>query len=160
MRVEIVAATAAHAEALAPRMRPAEVAEVVAAGGYSPLEALLESLQHSGVAFAALFDGEVACMWGVAHVRRSVTAGRVGAVWLLTSDLVEKHPKAFWRGCKAEILRLFGDYDVLFNAIDARHEKALRWAWRLGFPLEEPAPFGVEGRKFSFFRVRKEDLHV
>lgn len=159
-RVEIVPARAAHAEALAPRMRHAEVLEVRASGGFEPLQALLEALQHSERAFAGLIDGEVACMWGVEHLRYSAVSGRVGAVWLLTSPIIERYPKVFWRGCRRELAALFESYDLLVNAIDARHVQAVRWARRLGFPLEEPRSFGVEGRLFHWFRVRREDLHV
>jgi hypothetical protein len=160
--VQIVPATTAHAHELAPRMRPAEVDEVRASGRHSPLGALLAGLEVSSLRFAALFDGEVACMWGVVPMRRSSLVGRIGAVWLLTSDLVERHPKAFWRGCKAELPRLFGPggYDLLVNAIDCRHERAVRWARRLGFPLEAPQAFGAEDLPFHWFRLSRGDLHV
>lgn len=159
-RVEVVPATVEHARALAPRMRAADVAEILAASGSTPLEALLEGVAKSEVAATALFNGEVACMWGVVPLRESVIAGRIGAGWLLTSDLVERHPREFWRGCRRELLRLFGLYDQLINAIDARHVQALRWGRRLGFRLEEPTVFGSDGLPFCWFRVRKEDLHV
>lgn len=159
-RVEIVLARAAHADVLAPRMRGVEVDEIRASGNHSPLSALLQGLQRSSIAHAALFDGQVACMWGVVPLRTSALVGRIGAVWLLTSDLVERHPKAFWRGCRAELPRLFESFDMLVNAIDARHDKAVRWARRLGFPLEEPAAFGVDELPFHWFRVRKEHVRV
>lgn len=158
--VRIVPATVELARAMAPRMRGADAREVAASGGYAPLAALLDALEASELAAAALFDGEVACMWGVQPIRVSVVEGRIGAAWLLTTDLVERHPRAFWRACKPQVRRLFEFYDVLLNAIDARHEQAVRWASRLGFPLEAAAPLGVEGRPFHVFRVRKGDLHV
>jgi hypothetical protein len=160
VEVRIVPATAALARELAPRMRPAEVDEVRASGRHTPLGALLAGLEASSIAHAALFDGKVACMWGVVPMRWSALVGRIGAVWLLTSDLVERHPKAFWRGCRAELPRLFESCDMLVNAIDARHDKAVRWARRLGFPLEEPQAFGADGLPFHWFRVRKEDVRV
>jgi hypothetical protein len=139
-------------------MRPAEVLEIRASGNHTPLGALLTGLKTSSIARTALYEGEVACMWGVVPLRTSLLVGRIGAAWLLTSDLVERHPKAFWRGCRAELARLFEAYDMLVNAIDARHCVALRWARRLGFRLEEPSAFGGEGLAFHQFRVRQEDL--
>lgn len=156
-RVEIVPATPELAREMAPRMRPAEVAEVAAAEGFTPEQALLESLARSEEAWAALFDGQVACMWGVVVLRRTAVGGHHGGAWLLTTDLVERHPKAFWRGCRAEVGRLLSRYASLTNAIDTRHAKAVRWALRLGFPLEAPAPFGVEGQLFHHFTARRED---
>jgi hypothetical protein len=160
VHVDIVPATEEHARALAPRMRLADRLEVEATGGYTPLEALLFSLERSEVARAALFDGEVACMWGVAPLRRSAVLGRVGVAWLLTSDLVERHPRAFWRGCRAELPRLLARFDVLTNAMDCRNLVALRWGWRIGFRFARPETFGVEGLPFSRFSIRKEDLCV
>jgi hypothetical protein len=156
--VRIVPATPELARLMAPRMRPADVAEVRAAAGYTPLEALLDSIENSEVSACALFDGEPACIWGVAALRSSVTQGRMGAVWMLTADPVERHPRAFWRGCRRELRRLFEFYDVLINAIDGRNEQALRWGARLGFRLDQPSPYGVEGLPFCWFSVRKEDL--
>jgi hypothetical protein len=155
---EIVPARSAHAEALAPRMRPAEVLEIRASGNHAPLGALLKGLEASSVARTALWDGEVACMWGVVPLRTSLLVGRIGAAWLLTSDLVERHPRAFWRGCRPELARLFEDFDMLENQIDARHGQAVRWALRLGFRLDPPEAFGAEGLPFHLFRVRKENL--
>jgi hypothetical protein len=155
--VDIVPAREAHAVELAPRMRAADLAEVRASNGCGPLEALLEALHHSEIARTALFDGRVACMWGVEHVRWSIFSGRVGAAWLLTSDLVEKHPRTFWRGCKEELPKLLRSYDMLINAIDARHAMALRWARHLSFELNEEEAYGLEGRPFIWFRVKQED---
>jgi hypothetical protein len=143
---------------MAPRMRAPEVAEVRASDGYGPLEALLESLDHSERAYTALFGGEVACMWGVEHVRYSALSGRVGAAWLLTTPLVERYPVTFIRHCREELDKLFETYDLLVNAIDGRHVQAVRWAARLGFPMDPPVIFGPEQRPFFWFRVRKEDL--
>jgi hypothetical protein len=155
--VEIVEARSAHAEALAPRIRPVELDEIAAAAGVTPLRALLDCLKHSDFARSALFDGEVACMWGVEHMRWSAVSGRVGAAWLLTSALVEKYPKTFWKHCREEVARIFRSYDLLVNAIDARHEQSLRWAKRLGFDLQEQQAYGVEGRPFVWFRAKKEE---
>jgi hypothetical protein len=160
LQVQIVPATKEHAVAMAPRMRAPEVAEVRASGGYGPLEALLESLGHSELAYAALLGGEVACMWGVEHVRYSALYGRVGAAWMLTTPLVERYPVTFYRGCRVELQRLFETFGMLINAIDLRHEQAVRWATRLGFPMEPPVLFGAEQRAFMWFRVRREDLNV
>jgi hypothetical protein len=158
--VRIVSATRELAAELAPHVRPDEVAEVLAMDGATPLEALLAGLELSDPVRAALFDGEVAAIWGVVPGGKSVLRGRVGVAWMLTSAAVERHPKAFWRGCRAELPKLFERYDTLANAIDARHRKALGWACRLGFQLGQPAPMGIAALPFARFIVRKEDLRV
>jgi hypothetical protein len=160
VRVDIVRATLDHARELAPRMRRADVLEVAATSGRTPLQALEHALEVSDEVWAALFDGAVACLWGVVPLRRSVLRGRVGAAWLLTGDLVERHPRAFWRHCRRELAGLFARWDELVNAMDCRNTPALRWGERLGFRLEDPRAFGVEGLPFRRFSVRKEALRV
>jgi hypothetical protein len=161
VRIEIVPATIEHADALAARLRPAEVEEIRASGNHMPLGAILAGIEASrGRALTALFDGEVACIWGAVPLRTSALTGRIGVAWLLTSDLVERFPLAFWRRCRPELEKLFADFDVLVNAIDCRHHKAIRWARRLGFKLEAAAPFGAHGLLFQRFEVSKEDVRV
>lgn len=155
---DIRPATLADAHELAPRMRLEEVREVEASAGFTPLQALLECLQQSDEAWSGLWHGEVAFMFGVAQMPGCER--RIGAAWLLTSPLVERHARAFWRAGRAELPRLLEQWEVLCNAIDARHEKALRWAGRLGFSLEPAQPFGAAGLPFHVFTVTREELHV
>lgn len=152
MAVSVVTrpATEVDAQDLAPRLRPAEVAEVMAATGQEPLEALMDGVASGGEAWAVFFDGQLAFMWGVREV-----AGRVGAAWLLASDLVERYAKTFWKYCLSQLGGLLHRWDAVFNAIDVRHEQAIRWATRLGFHLSEPAPFGVAGLPFARFSVTR-----
>lgn len=156
--VEFVPATEDLARELAPRVRAADVAEIWASDRSTPLEAMLEGLGLSTYARAALFDGKVACLWGLVPLRRSVVHGVTAAAWLITSDLIERHPRAFWRGCREELPRLFEQADLLVNAIDARHTQALRWARRLRFRVDRPVPHGMNGEPFCWFTVSKEDV--
>lgn len=150
----------AHARELAPRMRPVDAAEIFASGGFTPLGAISCALKTSDVAWTAFFDGQVACMWGVRPALRTVTRGRVGVVWLMSSDLIERHPRIFWVACQHELALLLDQYDELVNAIDVRHVQAIRWGRRLGFRFRGPEPFGLEKRLFQHFTVRKEDLYA
>ena len=143
--VQIVAATPALAERLAPRLREADAAEVLAARRWSPLEALLHSLERSPDPRAMLFDGEPVAMWGVEPI--NFGAG-VGVAWLLGSDDLAAHPYLFWQTCKSELRQVLVQWRVLFNWIDARYEPSLRWARRLGFSVDEPKPFGPDGALF------------
>jgi hypothetical protein len=160
--VSIRPATMADAEDLAPRMRSADAAEVMASSGFSPIEALTDCLEKSDEAWSVFFGGELGCMWGVVpfcveEVDR-VTETRLGCAWLLTSDVIEKNRREFWDTCRQILPALLNRWDVIYNAIDCRHTKALAWGVRLGFRFERPEPWGVEGRDFAFFRLSKEDL--
>lgn len=148
-------ATVAHAVELAPRLRPADAAEVLASGGYAPLEALLESIKASDGAWAAYFAGELGCLFGV-------SAGPFLSFraypWLLTSDVVARYPKTFLRACR-EVLAGWADrFGMLEQAIDARYTVALRWAARVGFEVAPPAPFGVAGLPFCRITLRRSHV--
>ncbi len=151
-----VAATEAHARELAPRMRAADAAEVLASGGLSPLDALLESLRASTWAWAALFDGQLGALFGVAEGPFLMFRAYP---WALTSDVVERHQGAFLRACRVVLEAWTEQYPLLEQAVDARYGAALRWAAHLGFQVDPPAPFGVFGLPFCRITLRR-DAHV
>lgn len=136
---------------LAPRVRAVEVDEVRASMGCTALEALLKGVRESAEAWSVWFDGELACMWGV--VRQPLPG--VGCAWLLTSDLVERQPKTFWRTCLAILPSVLERWPLLINAIDTRHEQATRWATRLGVRWM-PEALEANGQRFMEFRLTQE----
>lgn len=146
-------ATVEDAFEMAPRMRKADAEEVRASGGYTPIEALLESIRLSGTtARTTRYDGEIMGIWGVMHTSLIT---REGIPWLLTSDVVDRRPKEFFKICRDEVQSLRRQYDVLTNRIDARYVAALRWARKLGFEVEDQATaFGVSGLPFLRIRLK------
>lgn len=159
--VTMTPATVEDAVAIATRLRPADEAEVRASSGKDPRDILVESVKLSTESWTVRFNGELACIWGVHLARRShdgILTGRIGAAWLLTTELVERHARTFWRLCLGMLPLIFERWAELYNEIDARHVQALRWAKRLGFRLGPPAPFGAARLPFHPFRVTKGDL--
>lgn len=149
-------ATLAHAVELAPRLRAADAAEVLASGGYDPLSALIESVEASDGAWAAFFGEELGCLFGVS---RGPFLSFRAYPWLLTSDVVERHPKVFLRACKIVLAGWVERYGTLEQAVDARYRVALRWAAHLGFEVDPPLPFGVAGLPFCRITLRRAE-HV
>lgn len=148
--VTLERATEAHARELAPRIRREDALEVLASSRQSPLEALLEGLEVSAPAYAVRFDGELGLLGGVAPGRPGV-----GHPWMLTSDLVERHRVAFVQVVRDCLDAWLERFPVLENAVDARYERALRWARRAGFQVDPPAPFGAEGLPFCRITLRR-----
>lgn len=148
------------ADALARDIRPVEADEIMAAEGREPREAILSALDWSSESWAVFVDGDLICLWGVVPTSQSYLGGRVGIVWMLTTTSIERNAKAFWKACRDVLPRLLSRWDLLFNAIDCRHTKAIRWAKRLGFKLSVPMPSGPLGKDFCHFTVRLEDLWV
>lgn len=157
-RLEIRLASALDCRRLANRMRPDDIAEIRAMSGRAPIDSLLWGLRWSREAWVATVDNEPMCIWGVVGGEGSVLGGQQGLGWLLTSDVLDDYPLMFWRASKQVLAGLLDRWASLTNMIDCRHEKALRWAQRLGFHFETPRPFGVLGLQFQQFTVSRGDL--
>ncbi len=145
--VYIEPATMEHARILAPLMRQADVDEVMASHGYTPIEALEAGVNQSEVAWAGFLNGDLVGLFGIS---RRPFLSTTAVPWLLTGVGVEKHPRAFWKACRV----IVADWREQFAGVemeqfvDARHERALRWAARLGFHVEPAMPFGAAGLPF------------
>lgn len=151
MSFSYVAATQGHVEALIPWVRSDDLVEL-AAVDMTAREALELGLAVSFECWAALLDGEVACVWGVAP---GFEAGKPAA-WMLTGHLVEVRPIAFFKECRREVSRLLERYGVLCNFVDARYTRALEWARRLGFVVGPAEPYGPHNLPHHSICIRKE----
>ena len=150
--LRIVPALPEHLDPIADRMRPADVAEVLASSGRSAHGALEFSLTGSAQAWTALVDGTPEVMFGVADLN-VLTA--TGAPWLLGTDAVEIHHRLFLRQSLKWRAQLSERYDVLRNFVDDRNEVSKRWLRWMGFTLFDPAPLGVNGEMFRMFELRR-----
>lgn len=157
-------ATVEHAHDMAPRMRAADVAELQASHALEPLKALLVCLEESDECFSALHGREVAYMWGLRDTSHMAELELVGipsgtpsaSVWLLTSNLVDRFPKAFIQHCRAEIPRLLAGRECVWNLVHSPHATAQRWAARIGFEVRPPMRAGALGHLFHPIVLRRE----
>ncbi|WP_313196207.1 hypothetical protein [Shinella zoogloeoides] len=113
---------------LAPRLRHADVAEVLAAGGASIEESLMDGLASPDGCFTAIDEnGNPVLMFGTApHPALS----EVGCIWLLASDEIAKHRTDFLRNTRPFVERFHQKYPLLMNYTDCRntvHHRWLRW---------------------------------
>lgn len=134
-------------EALAPRMRTADVAEIWASNRYTPSEALEHGFEESDVCMTVLHKNEVAAMLGVTPA---------GVVWMLTSTAVEQFKKTFAQLSRQFITELLKQYPVLFNYVDARHTQSITWLKWCGARFEAPVPCGPDRLPFCKFEFRRE----
>lgn len=140
----------ADLEQLAATMRAEDAAECAALAGLRPLEALRRSLGVSTTAFAAECEGELMAIGGVAPGPLQTLLGPAAfdVIWLLTSEAVDRHQRAFWKASRLMVAELRTRHPVLTNLVDARYMAALRWVRRLGAEVRSPVLAGVEGRLF------------
>jgi hypothetical protein len=153
-RYEIVPATTQHAEELAITIRQADCEEVIAQSGVHPSLALGMSLGNSVSAWAGLIDGEVACMMGVSE--SDPLTGEVGIPWMLGSDLIVKHQRAFLRRNHQLVETMQNMFPVLENFVDVRNAAAIGWLKWLGFdilPTVQHGPFKLPFHPFRRVRV-------
>lgn len=137
---------------LAERVRQSDIDELQAAAGVTPSEAMAGGLCESIQTWIGYLNGIPCCMFGVAPVEGS---DELGACWMTGTELVERHPRAFLEGSRLAFREMLQIRPTLINYVDARHSKALRWLRWLGAEIAEARPYGVEGRPFHFFQVRR-----
>jgi len=153
-RLRIRPATENDTSTVASLLREEDRLEVQATSGRDPALVMLDGIRHGAECWlVSNAAGEPLCIWGVVDSFESVLDGRVGCIWMLTTTHVERHKKEFFRASKAMVASLLRDWDVLFNLIDCRYERAIEWGRRIGFEFGDPTRFGVEGRLFLPFEV-------
>lgn len=145
----VAPATPEHCAYVAEHMRAADVAECWAGWRHTPAEAVTRSAAVSRDAcYAGLADGVPLCVFGVG----SATAlSDLGSPWLLGTEDLPRHSRAFLRRNKAFVGHIRGEYSRLENYVDARNTLAIRWLKWLGFAVEEAAPFGAYQLPFHRF---------
>lgn len=122
---------------LAENLREGDLREVRATK-LSPFEALLKSVQISIYSRAALVQGRVAALWGIAGVP---LLSDIGSVWLMTSPQIEKVPFSLLRNARREVAKMRGFYPRLEGVVCADYPQALRFVEALGFQIQDgPEP--------------------
>lgn len=157
--VRIQRAVRAHVEELAGAIRLEDAAEVRALG-FEPLEAVEYAVCVSVEAYALLFDGAVAALFGVGRLAGPDTALggdlRRGDVWLLSSTVVNRYRKQYVRSTRLIIRWLLERYDYLEARVDARYTGALRWVRHLGFSVDEPRVYPESDAPFCHVSIRRK----
>lgn len=154
MRVEFVPATADHIPAIAAHARECDVAEVQASSGATIEQALTSGLRMSTRAYTALLDGEPVAMMGVNPY--SELSGE-GVAWMLaTSALDTAHGRRAVVRFAQPVLDDFRERypGMLWNAVDARNARAIRFLKWAGFTFLDPVPVGAERRPFFPFYIQ------
>jgi hypothetical protein len=154
-------ATRHDAANLAPRLRAADVAELKAATGATPLEGLQSGFKVSEICMVAEIDGEVISMFGVARDDEVNKALGLfyGNVWFLGSPESVSDAKFFMRESRAWLKTIGVYYDALGNAVDARNTKHVKWIKAMGFEfIDTFNNYGPEGHTFLRFYKTCEGL--
>lgn len=134
---------------IARNMRPEDVAEIQAASGSNPDQALFEGLLTSAfggrTVTVCLPYGEPVAMMGVTPSGQA----DVGVVWLLASTNVHKIKTQFIRESRKQLAEITKGYRVVYNFTDARNTLHHRWLQWTGFTfIQRHEKWGCEKRPF------------
>ena len=144
----------ADAIQLAPKMRIADREEIRASNGSSPLEALVIPFTYKeGRSYTIIGTAKegVIGMFGVAPTKDP----EYGIAWLLSSEDLFKHTKQFIKECPYWVSQMSEGYTYIYNWVDRRNWKSLKWLQFLGFEAkEEMKQYGVG--KLPFLLMIKE----
>lgn len=136
---------------LADHLRAADRAEVLAAcGQVNVLETLVRCAARSSHAWVWAEGETPVAIFGVTPIS---LLGGVGSPWLLGTDAVFDHPRALMADSRRYLSLVRETYPILYNYVDARNARSIRYLRRLGFTLHEPAPYGALGLPFHKFSI-------
>jgi hypothetical protein len=144
------------ADSLAPRLRKADLAEIAAVTGETPLDGLRRSIESSETCYAATNGkGLVLAVFGVI---RDEGESDSGFIWLLgAEDLTDGYSGLFARLSRGWIDYLHAKYDLLWCDIDARNQAHIRWLQWCGFECAGSLEsHGFEQRLFYKYVHRDE----
>ena len=152
LSVSLEVAGKRHARELGRTMSRSSREGVKASGNLEPEKAVRASINRSIEAWA-VYKGEV--LLGVFGV-----SGLEGwaVPWLLTSEAAGKHPITFFKACKTIFGRLFDKYPRMMQMLYAKDAPLLSLMKRLGFTVELPEPWGVNGSMFCKAHVERKAL--
>jgi hypothetical protein len=138
-----------HVKDIAMNLRKPDFDEVYAVTGANPYLAVLDDWFTSIRRWIILNKNNKAV--AVLGVRPIAIFSNIGIPWLLGTSGLEKMKLFFVKNSKLIIEEMKKGYKILFNYVDARYLKAVRWLEWCGFTIEEAVPFGTLGYKFHRF---------
>jgi len=139
---------------LAPKMRKGDRQEIMASDGASPLEALVIPFTHKQGQIYSIIGTKSEGVIGMFGSVPSKEKG-YGVVWLLSSENLFKHTKQFIQECPKWVNDMSKGYEYVYNFVDERNWKSLKWLQFLGFePKTKIGDFGIG--KMPFLLMMKE----
>ena len=139
-------------EPIAANARQADRDEIEEGCGQSIAAGLALGLRSSVESLVITWDDIPLAALG--DVSYSPGAG-IGIPWLISTDAIEQHPRAFLRVCKPLVARMLERHAHLTNYVDARNHAAIRWLEWLGFDMGSPAPYGPKQLLFVQFQMTR-----
>ena len=138
-------------------MRHEDRAECYRQGYGTPIEALRASVAASELSFGFTIDGQSAAVGGFRPTLLASALGYPveGFVWVLTGDIINKHPREYMRHSKTLLSVWLAYCPLIRGTIDVNHAPALRWARWVGATLSEPVRLPPYGLPFIVWELKR-----
>jgi len=141
---------------LKSRLRQEDVDEIYASNHLTPTDALTYSFYLSKVCLTIVKDEPIG-MFGIVE---DPTDSDRAIIWMLGSDRMSKVSRNIIRDARDFIDGLMDSYGTLYNHVDARNGKSIRWLEHLGAEIDDAVTFGREGLPFHKFQFRRRIIHA
>ena len=151
--VKFTAPTEEVLQFIADNMRQADIEEVAASHGHTPIQALCEGVKISDSCVVAIANDEPVAVFGL--VRGCVLSG-YGTPWALGTDSLFEYKKSFMKWSRVLLAMMLNEFDHLENFVHVKNQQSVRWLKWLGFQFEEPQPYGLKRELFMKFYLEKE----
>ncbi len=143
---------------LADKIRQADLDEIKASDNVGAVEALMTPFEYRGHR-----------TWSVIGTDEEYVIGMFGSVptldpdygiaWLLSSEELFKYKKEFIKQSPQWVDEMGKGYRYLYNYVDCRNEKSIKWLMYLGFnTIRREEEYGKG--KMPFYLMMKEIKHV
>jgi len=144
--------TIADIEPIAANARQADRDEIEEGCGQTITSALTIGLRSSVASSVIAWNDTPLAAFG--DVSYSPGAG-IGVPWLVSTNAIERHPRAFLRICQPLVAQMMERHQTLINYVDARNTAAIRWLEWLGFSMGSPTPYGPNQLLFRQFQMTR-----
>ncbi|MDD5476875.1 MAG: DUF2833 domain-containing protein [Candidatus Omnitrophica bacterium] len=137
---------------LASNVREADIREIWKSHHMTPETALLGGFQESELCFTIERNEKAIAMLGICP---QTLLGNSAIIWLLASPELEKIQRAFIKRSRYFIKGMLQRYPMLENWVDMQNVQSIKWLRWCGAKIEEPKPYGIEGKLFCYFYFRR-----
>lgn len=138
--------------ALRQTMRREDREEVWAAHRETPEKALVVCYANATFAHTLLRNDTPIAMFGLIQDPDDELKA---LIYFLGSDEIEKAKKSFMVACRVFVKGMLEIYPTLYNYVDARYLKSVRWLKHLGAEISPPMPKGLDGVMFHELIFRR-----
>ena len=147
--VEIRQTVMEDAEYLARHLRPGDLREI-AALGVPPRTAVVESVRTSDHVWTALHEGRVLMIFGVSEL---IYKEAPASIWALGTPECSKFKREMLRIGRSVVRDLLRTFPRMENWCDARYSESVRFVRHLGFTVDKPCEWGVNGEPFCHLHI-------